>query len=296
MKKLYMFAALALIGALTLSAAPSNAEAAKFRLCTGNKELNYAKAGHYLKQRAQNVDVVYTKGSIDNLDKIVAGECDGGFVQSDALMVYSQRNAKAISTLERAGILYQEQVHMICNRKYDLGRMVNLKKDMTVAVGADGSGGNTTWSGFVMADKDRYGKISTSPLSGDRMLSAVADGSLVQCGLIVTALNAPFIKNEVQKAGSTVILVGTDDRDMTKTAKDARGQAVYTYGEIPADTYPAIQPSGTVYGTKSVGTVQVDAVFVANVDWINANEDDYNKILRGFNAAKPDILKLAKPQ
>src|SRR5437879_3620041 len=87
MKKLFLIAALA------LSAMTASAQAAdKFRLCTGNSELNYAKAGHYLKQRAPSVDVIYTKGSIDNLDKIVAGECDGGFVQSDALMVYSQKN------------------------------------------------------------------------------------------------------------------------------------------------------------------------------------------------------------
>jgi hypothetical protein len=67
------------------------------------------------------------------------------------------------------------------------------------------------------------------------------------------------------------------------------------YGEIPAGTYPKIQPSGAVYGTKGIGTIQVDAIFVANTDWINAHESDYDKLLRSFAAAKPQIAKLAQP-
>jgi len=112
----------------------------------------------------------------------------------------------------------------------------------------------------------------------------------------VTALNASLIKTEAQKLGDQIVLVGTDDRDMTKVAKDARGQYVYSYGEIPADAYPRVQPSGIAWGTKSVGTIQVDAVFVANVNWIAAHEKDYDAILRGFSNAKPEIKKLVQPQ
>jgi hypothetical protein len=39
----------------------------------------------------------------------------------------------------------------------------------------------------------------------------------------------------------------------------------------------------------------VDAIFVANTDWINAHESDYDKLLRSFAAAKPQIAKLAQP-
>lgn len=294
MKKLILAAAAAIL-AMSVAA---QAEPAKFRLCTGNSQLNYFKAGHILKSKssAAQVEVVETKGSIDNLDKVTSGECDGAFVQSDALLVYSARNAKAISSLERAGILYQEQAHMICNRNVNFGRMVDLNQSHTVAIGPDGSGANTTWAAFVMADKARYGKVNTDTRSGLRALSAVADGSQVQCALIVTALNSPFMKVDAQKLGDRVVLVGTDDRDMTKGAKDARGQYVYTYGEIPAGTYPAIQPSGTVYGTKAIGTIQLDAVFVTNNAWIDAHDREYDALLRAFANAKPEIAKLAQPQ
>ena len=288
-----------LIAAILGLATTANAQAAeKFRLCTGNNALNYFKAGHMLKASSSSVqvEVIETKGSLDNLDKLSSGQCDGAFVQSDAMLVYSSKNAKAISGIERAGILYQEQAHMLCNRKLDLGRMVSLNKTHTVAVGPDGSGARTTWDAFVLADKARYSVVNTDARSGVRALSAVAEGTQVQCALVVTALNSSFMKNDAQQQGDNVVLVGTDDRDMTKTAKDGRGQAVYTYGEIPAGTYPKIQPTGAVYGTKAIGTIQVDAIFVANTEWINAHEGDYDKLLRSFASAKPQIQKLAQPQ
>ncbi len=269
-----------------------------FRLCTGNSSLNYYRAGQFLKKQstAVHVDVIETKGSMDNLDKIVNGECDGGFVQSDAMMVYSQKNANAISAIERAGVLYKEQAHLICNKAANLGRMVNLTKDMTIAVGPEGSGNRVTWDGFVMADKKRYGQIRVDSRSGERALGAAADGADVTCALAVTAMNSNFMKNEAQKHGDKLVLVGTDDRDMVNTAKDARGKQVYTYNEIPAGTYPKIQPSGTLFGTKPIGTIGIDAIFVSSTKWINENESAYNKVLSAFSSARPDIQKLVTPQ
>jgi TRAP-type uncharacterized transport system substrate-binding protein len=209
--------------------------------------------------------------------------------------------------------------------------MVNLTKDMTVAIGPEGSGAHTTWDAFVLADKKRYGQINTDVRSGIRAVQAVADGIQVQCALVITAINSPFMKNDASNAGDNVVLVGTDDRDMTTVAKDARGQYVYSYGEIPAGTYPRIQPSGTLYGTQAIakdargqyvysygeipagtypriqpsgtlygtqaiGTIQVDAIFVANTSWINSNESAYDSLLRAFQSAKPEISKLATPQ
>jgi TRAP-type uncharacterized transport system substrate-binding protein len=194
-------------------------------------------------------------------------------------------------------VLYQEQANLICNRKaYTSARMVDLNSNFTVAIGPDGSGANTTWAAFVSADKARYGKVRTSDLTGTLALSAVNDGSEVQCALIATALNAPFLKNEAPKYADSVVMVATDDRDMTKNAKDSRGQPVYTYGEIPANTYKGIQPTGMFGGSKAVDTIQLDAVFVANRDWIAAHGTEFEKIVDGFANAKPDIQKLVQPK
>ncbi|WP_267422698.1 TAXI family TRAP transporter solute-binding subunit [Methylobacterium sp. GC_Met_2] len=291
-------ALLALAACLLSGTAALAAEPPAFRLCTGSESGNYFRAGHILKSKAGGlkIEVVPTQGSLDNLDKLSSGQCDGAFVQSDALLVYSSKNAAALSTIERAGVLYQEQVHLLCNRAAGIARITDLGKATTVAVGPDGSGGRTTWDAFALADKKRFGPVNVDTRSGVRALSAVADGSQVQCALWVGALNASFIKNDAQAQGDRVVLVRSDDREMVGSAKDARGQPVYGYGEIPAGTYPRIQPGGLVFGTKALDTIAVDALFVTALPWVNANERPYDQLLRAFTAAKPQIQAIAQPQ
>ena len=288
----------ALLLALTASSPAFAAEPPAFRLCTGSDAGNYFRAGHILKSKASSarVEVIATQGSLDNLDRLVGGQCDGAFVQADALLVYAAKNAAALSTIERAGVLYQEQVHLLCNRQAGISRITDLGKANTVAVGPDGSGSRTTWDAFALADKKRFGAVNIDTRAGVRALSAAADGSGVQCALWVGALNAAFLKSDAQAQGDRLVLVRSDDREMVASAKDARGQPVYIYGEIPAGTYPRIQPGGLVYGTKALDTIAVDALFVTALPWVNANERGYDALLRAFTAAKPQIQAIAQPQ
>lgn len=287
---------LAFLGLVALSSA-AVAQAPTFKVCTGSDAGNYYRSAHILKSKSTSVTVepVVSQGSLDNLDKVVSGQCDGAFVQSDALLVYSSRNARAISGLERAGVLYQEDANLLCNRNANVNRIVDLTSKHTVAVGPDGSGARTTWDAFILADKKRYQPVQVDTRAGLRALSAVADGSQVQCLLWVGAPKSSFIRDDAQRHGDRIVMAGTDDGDMGKVAKDARGQPVYTYGEIPAGTYPQLQPKGTVYGTKAVGTIRTDALFVVNTSWINANERAYDNLLRSFASAKPQIQKMVNP-
>ena len=288
-----------LVGAAfaALLATSAHAQAPNYRLCTGYDTGNYFKAGHLMKKVSTSlpIEVVQTQGSLDNLSKILGGECDGAFVQSDAMLVFAAKKAQAISGIERAGILYQENAHLLCNRTAGISRVTDLTKDNTIAVGPDGTGARTTWDAFVLADKKRYAPVQVDARSGVRALSAVSDGSAVQCLLYVGAPGVSFMKDDASAMSDRVVLVPTDDWDMGKVAKDGRGKEVYGYGEIPADTYPRIQPSGTVYGTKPVKTITVDALFVSSTAWIEKNEASYDKVLRAFTAAGPAIKALAKP-
>ena len=288
----------ALLLALTANSPAFATEPPTFRLCTGSDAGNYFRAGHILKSKASSarVEVIATQGSLDNLDRLVGGQCDGAFVQADALLVYSAKNAAALSTIERAGVLYQEQVHLLCNRQAGISRITDLGKANTVAVGPDGSGSRTTWDAFALAGKKRFGAVNVDTRAGVRALSAAADGSAVQCALWVGALNASFLKSDAQAQGDRLVLVRSDDREMVASAKDSRGQPVYSYGEIPAGTYPRIQPGGLVYGTKALDTIAVDALFVTALPWVNANERGYDALLRAFTAAKPQIQAIAQPQ
>lgn len=276
----------------------ASAQNATFRLCTGGEAGNYFKAGHILKSKVSNIkiEVIPTQGSLDNLDKVTKGECDGAFVQSDALLVFSNRNAQALSAVERSGVLYEEHAHLLCNRKANIDRVTDLNKNHTIAVGPEGSGARTTWDSFVLADKKRYQPVNIDTRSGVRALSAVADGSVVQCALWVGALGSSYLKNDASQNGDRIVLAATDDWDMGSVAKDNRGKPVYGYSEIPANTYPRIQPGGLVFGTKPVKTITVEAIFVSNVNWINANERAHDNLLRGFNNSKSAIKDLITPK
>lgn len=292
MKKLFLIVSvLSMAFGFAAHAAPNP----KFRLCTGDPAKNYFKAGHILKKNSTSVEieVVSTKGSLNNLDMIVEGACDGAFVQSDAIMVASDKNPVLISAIERAGVLYREDAHLLCNRSAGLGGIWDLTPKHKVAIGSAGSGSQVTWEAFVLANKKKYGAIPTDSRDGLRAVNAVADGSQVQCLLSVASLGTSLMKNDAQQVAERVVLTRTDDSGLDRVSKDARGQSVYTYSEVPSGTYPAIQPAGTVYGTKAVGTIAVDALFVTSVKWIGDNETTNDKLLRAFNASLPEIKKLA---
>lgn len=280
------------------AASSAMAQSKEFRLCTGSETGNYFKAGHMVKKVSSSVkvNVVPTQGSLDNLARITRGECDGAFVQSDALLVYSNTNAAAISSIERAGVLYEEHAHLLCNRKSGVDRVTDLTNKHTVAVGPDGSGARTTWDAFVLADAKRYKPVRIDARSGPRAFAAVADGTDVTCTLWVGALGAATMKGDASARGDQLVLAATDDWDMGKVAKDQKGQPVYGYSEIPAGTYPKIQPGGTLYGTKPVKTITVSALFVSNVNWINQNESDYDRVLRAFSSAQPAIKDMITPK
>jgi TRAP-type uncharacterized transport system substrate-binding protein len=90
MRSILIAAAIAIAGASALTACKVHAQTAPpFKLCTGRDDGNYFKAGHELRKRAGNVEVLTSQGSLENLDRLVKGECQGAFVQSDALLVYS---------------------------------------------------------------------------------------------------------------------------------------------------------------------------------------------------------------
>lgn len=300
-KRIGMLAVLA-GAAMALGSVAAQAQTAKpnFRLCTGGDKGNYYRVGKILEKRtsAVNVQVIPTDGSLDNLNKIVRNECDGAFVQSDSLLVFSAKNADAISTIERSGVLYPEYVHLVCNRNSGIERITDLKKNHRIAIGSEGTGANTTWAAFVQADPKRYKEVGTDDRSENRAIAAVSDGSEVQCSLFVAGLGSSYMKTTVSNSGKNVVLVGTDDWDMGKVAKDGRGKSVYNYMEIPAGTYPKIQPSGMAWGTKPVKVITVDALFVGNLNWIKANSKAFNGVLEGMDNVKTDaeFKKIAEPQ
>src|SRR3954470_8711526 len=121
-----------------LMSAPALAQKPTMKICSGPDGGNYQRAAReVVNQGKDRIDftIVDSKGSVDNLDKLASGECDAAPVQNDAFRVYKQKYQKDAGNLERAGPLYREYVHLICNRKNGISRVTDLwDGKVTVAI------------------------------------------------------------------------------------------------------------------------------------------------------------------
>lgn len=269
-------------------AQPVPAAKPTLRLCTGSESGNYYFAGHVVRKNSSSADVqvISTGGSVDNLDGLVNGRCDAAFVQNDAFKLYSQTNPRIISSVERAASMYKEYVHLICNRRACVFAL-DLPKDITVAVGNDGSGSSVTWQSIVQTNKEAFKTIRTDARSGIRAINAVADGTDVQCMMFVAGLGSPLIKADAKALADKIVIVPISaDFDQ---AKDPKGRPLYSYEEIKSDTYGPLMPSGTFFSSIDAKTIAVDAVMLVSTSWINANEATYDRVLRSVNASMPEI-------
>lgn len=274
-----------------LISSPALAQKPTMKLCSGPDGGNYQRAAQEIVNQGKDriaYTIIDSKGSVDNLDKLAGGECDAAPVQNDAFRVYKQKYQKDAGSLERAGPLYREYVHLICNRKNDISRVIDLRKGkVTVAIGPSGSGSSTTWDSFVLADKG-YEKTPTSPLAGLRALEKVKIGDEIGCMLWTSALNSTFMKGDVNKAGEYVHLVKANDGDFAN-AKDEKGTPIYQYIDIPGGTYDKIQDGS--FGS-AIATVAVDAIWAVRTAFIDKGERQYNWFLEAKNKAAPTIKQM----
>jgi len=292
MKRSFFFAAAVMLAAFTATPA----FAGKLNFCGGPDGGNYNRAAVEIKNQAAgaggvDLTVYGTAGSWENLQRLSKGECDAALVQNDALRVFRAKNPTAAFNIERAGTLYVEHVHFLCNSavaKDGLKRIPDLKKDKhVIAIGPAGSGSSVTWDSFILADQKLYGDIRTVPLAGLRALEKVKDGSEVSCMLFTSALNSSFVSNDMnaKENNGKVALIPANDGDFDN-AKDEKGKPLYSYTQIPGGTYKNIQ---TGVFSSAVKTVGVDAVIVFNAAWIDANSKDYDAFLRAKRKAEPTI-------
>lgn len=270
------------------------AESAHVRFCTGPDGGNYDFSGIQVKRQAAGlvpIDLVQTKGSLDNLDRIAGGTCDAAIVQSDAYGVYMRQHSGAILNVERGRVLYPEYVHLVCNKAAGLSKITGLKKGMTVLVGPNGGGSSVTWDSFRMADPKRYGDVATLPIGGKRGLGLVDEGTDATCMLYVAGLASQSMNEAddfAEKSGH-LDLVATNDSDVEKM-KDAKGQYVYEDLSIPSGTYPRAFQTRSLMGS-SIGAIAPHAIVVSNVSFIEANDAVYDKFLSAVNKAEPAILE-----
>jgi len=190
-----------LLGIATL-AIGALASAQTMTLCTGSPGKTYHAVGQTLAELLPamaggdlKVEVLATGGSIDNLNKLMAGECDGAIVQGDAAVFYTRQvNPDAAGKFRMVTPLYQELSLLLCSRDSDIDEIDDLldEEGASVAAGAMGSGSLATWLTF-RSIKPEYEQVKVVPRNGAEGAMAVANGE-ASCVFEVIAPQSDFIQ------------------------------------------------------------------------------------------------------
>jgi TRAP-type uncharacterized transport system substrate-binding protein len=237
-----------LIGLALAIAAPSGgtpaiAAAESLRLCTGAPGKAYLKIGQKLAQLAPRftmgslqIEVVPTAGSLDNLNRTLAGGCDAFIAQGDAIDFFTREvQPQAKDRFQVLGELYKELTLLLCRRDGgidDLGEA----KDAVIAAGNMGTGSLATLLNLQRLDPEAYGEIRIHPANGFEGAMAVVNGE-AQCLLDVIAPQSDLVRvlNDDARTGTQLRFAEIDNEDLEAYA--VGGKKVYTLVEFDDETY-----------------------------------------------------------
>lgn len=277
---------------------PSAAAAADLTICTGAKTGTYYNAGLQLASKAKGsieAQVIETKGAVDNIDRMLKGECQAAFVQSDTYAGWKSQNPGESLNFTRLAALYDEYVHLVCNRTSGISALSKLygTTNRKVLTGLPKSGGEATWFSWVGVKQKDLGSVATDRIGGTQATLAVSDGSEAQCFLFVAGLNTRAIKDVDRSSSDHLALVSVDDDVILKIVDPATKKPVYEAADIPSGTYPNLQPSGTFWGTKPVSTMKVKALLIVRADW--GDDAKLQALSTAVMQATPSIRQLVAP-
>ena len=171
-----LFAVLGLLAAFTGAPAVAHAQDSaappdthRLRFCTGSKSGNYHFAAETIAAHLgravfpQGGTFVASEGSLSNLRKLAANDCDVAFTQADVLQQYllDHPGEAGISPFKT---LYSEYVQVLCPAAAGWSSIQDLgKHQATLIVGPDGSGTAETWRTLRRVNDKLYGGISLNP-------------------------------------------------------------------------------------------------------------------------------------
>ncbi len=285
---------LGLILLLTILSLGVTQAAEPFRLCTGSPGKTYFKVGKKLAELATQmsdgelaIEVISTKGSIDNLRRIAKGECDGAIAQGDSVVSVNQmlKKTKTEQFLLHSP-LYKELSLLICSRDSGIDDIEELtdQDNATVAAGAMGSGSLATWLTFKTINSD-YDKVKVLPKNGAAGALAVIKNE-ADCLLEVIAPQSDFLEslNANQDIGEQLRFAEVDD-DFDDYKVD--GQTIYTQVEFDDEKYSNLSTIG------DPEILAITAYLVIGKAWAEQHSDELGTISMTVLLGKSEIETIA---
>lgn len=247
-------------------------------VCTGSDNGKYYQTAKEIGAQLKGlvtVNVVATNGSLDNLRKLDAGECDAAIVQSDAYGYYTTTNPVSRLNIERVAPLYNEYAQLVCNKDAGINQVGDLlNNDRRIMIGPNGSGTSVTWQTWVKQN-EAYAKVGTDPVGGTRAITKAVDGTEAQCFLFISGLGAGSMMEANELGAGALTLVSVNDGSFDDVV-DPKGKRVYEFSDIPSGTYPSLQNSGWFGSNQNIGSLAIGAVLVTNTSWIDVNPNGFD--------------------
>ncbi|HET6467416.1 MAG TPA: TAXI family TRAP transporter solute-binding subunit [Geminicoccaceae bacterium] len=250
--------------------AVADAQAATMRLCTGSPGKTYIQVGERLAELAPQltmggleIQVVATGGSIENLDKTLAGECDAFIAQGDALEFYQRQIAPdAKERLQIVGELYKELALLLCRRGTGIDDLDEVGSE-TVAAGGTGSGSLATFLTLQQLDPETYGDIKIFPANGFEGALAVIDGRAA-CLFDVIAPQSDLVRvlDDNERTQGQLYFAEIDNDDLEEFAID--GKRIYEVVTFDDEIYENLNVVG------DPETLAISAVLGVSRDFIKA--------------------------
>ncbi len=271
---------------------PAQAETV-LRLCTGSPGKTYIKVGQQIADIAPQltagglrVEVIPSGGSIDNMNRALAGECDGFIAQGDAIDFYTRQiNPDAASKFRVMGELYKELTLLVCRRGSGIDDLDDVDYG-TVAAGNMGSGSLATLLNLQRLEPGDYGDMKIFPANGFEGAIAVINGQ-ADCMLDVIAPQSDLMRtlNDNEQTADQLYFAEVDNDDLEDYEVD--GKQIYTLVTFDDETYPNLSTLG------DPEMLAISAVLVLKQDYAIANPQAVSAVSMLLLMASKDIQAVA---
>lgn len=248
----FKFAAVSFaVGGLALAASLAVAQApAFFRIGTGGTAGTYYPIGGLIANAISNPPqlvstAVASNGSVANVNAIVGGAAESGFVQADvAYWAYSGTGMydgkPKVSDLRSIANLYPESVHLIVRKASNVKSIADLK-GKKVSLDEPGSGtllnARAILAAFGVTEKDIRAEFVKPNQAAEQMKDGSLDAFFFTGGFPAAAIS------ELASTGSGIAILPISGPEVEKLQKEF---PFFATDEIPAGTYKDVGATKTI--------------------------------------------------
>lgn len=187
-----------------------------------------------VKEGGERVNIVKTKGSLDNFSKVSKDPNSVGYGQSDAWQFWASENPEGANSVEELGQLDNDECLFVIRKKGGpIESLDDLTKSSTrIAIGSPDSGSNASWN-FITKLDPSYKQVQTKSIQGERVLPKLTlakdSKQAIDAYFLVTSRTTKSndILNAVNVKGSQLELMDFNDSDFNE--KLPNGVQVYEF-------------------------------------------------------------------